>query len=281
MGTFTQLLLDTFYIEDCSEYYNIYAIPGYLCKLLPDGNVKWLKEVNKCNEQMKDMSLTGNIIYEAGEVYSWHDRGGLMKSFDASTGQEISSGGNGGCFEWCDASMNAVAADVLSPFTIGYASDDSPPSYPNLHYLYLNNNISCHENIYSSDIVHLSTGGFIICGRIDSSLILGKDSINAANGNVFVAKFNDPDPIPTNSISDNIVSETINIFPNPSYGKFTIESSEKKFVVEITSLTGKKIYFTKISTEKLEIDLSNQPKGIYFLEAMIGEERKIKKIIIE
>jgi hypothetical protein len=55
--------------------------------------------------------------------------------------------------------------------------------------------------------------------------------------------------------------------------------------ITITNLLGEKVYQQAISDKgianSIAVDLSSQPKGIYFVEAIIGNKRKTEKIIIE
>ena len=78
---------------------------------------------------------------------------------------------------------------------------------------------------------------------------------------------------------------TIQLFPNPSNGIFSIKS-EKSLVlgtrIEIVNLLGDKVFSLEISFEKTEIDLCSLPKGIYCYQ--IKSEKgmfKSGKIIID
>ena len=80
----------------------------------------------------------------------------------------------------------------------------------------------------------------------------------------------------------------INVFPNPSGNAVTIKfsSTEKgKLLLTVKNQLGQTIYSeTKkdFSGEYVNtIDLSNKPKGIYFVEMILGSERRSRKIIIE
>lgn len=73
----------------------------------------------------------------------------------------------------------------------------------------------------------------------------------------------------------------ISIFPNPSNGLFTIQSSDRISNIEISNLIGEKIYFSQINLDKTEIDLSKEPTGIYFIKVNSEKGTVTKKIIIQ
>ena len=73
------------------------------------------------------------------------------------------------------------------------------------------------------------------------------------------------------------LNNEISIFPNPTTGKFTLSTSEKIETIEIYNLLGDKIFYS--ATIQFEIDLSNQPSGIYFLVAHSKDKTITKKIV--
>ena len=74
----------------------------------------------------------------------------------------------------------------------------------------------------------------------------------------------------------------VTIFPNPSNGVFTIKSEKMASKIEITTLLGNKVYSRTINSDNIEIDLSNEAKGIYFyqIENVEGTS-KVGKIIVK
>jgi poly(3-hydroxybutyrate) depolymerase len=74
----------------------------------------------------------------------------------------------------------------------------------------------------------------------------------------------------------------INIYPNPTSGKFTVTSSGKISTIEIYNMLGVQIYtLSNLSQEtSKEIDLSNFPKGIYFAKIYDGNKNHTEKIVI-
>lgn len=75
---------------------------------------------------------------------------------------------------------------------------------------------------------------------------------------------------------------SVNLFPNPSSGKFTCISSRIFSEIRIYNVSGKTVYTEKIHSQNTEIDLTNQPKGVYFYQLMDGYQKvETGKIIIE
>ncbi len=74
----------------------------------------------------------------------------------------------------------------------------------------------------------------------------------------------------------------ISIYPNPTTGIFTITNYELQITnVEIRDITGKTIYHTTMAHAPLQIDITNQASGIYFIKFQNNEIVKTLKIIKE
>ncbi|MEA2042670.1 MAG: T9SS type A sorting domain-containing protein, partial [Bacteroidota bacterium] len=86
-------------------------------------------------------------------------------------------------------------------------------------------------------------------------------------------------------ISDIQNTELITVFPNPTTGIFTIKNlkaSERPLSVEITNINGQIIYSSKLQNIKTsQIDISNQPKGIYFIKIRTDKTIYTVKIILK
>jgi CubicO group peptidase (beta-lactamase class C family) len=87
-----------------------------------------------------------------------------------------------------------------------------------------------------------------------------------------------------NNISKN--PSLFTVYPNPSNGKFTVKAEglqQANCKLEICNLLGQEIYATifKGQQSTLDIDLSNFPKGLYFVKVYNGTNIYTHKIIIE
>jgi hypothetical protein len=90
-------------------------------------------------------------------------------------------------------------------------------------------------------------------------------------------------------ISDNKLSvKEMKFYPNPGDGKFTLSFNlpeEGNTDVTIMNLDGKSIYSEKLASFKgqyeKQIDISSNPKGVYFVKITQGEHSQLKKIVLE
>jgi len=74
-----------------------------------------------------------------------------------------------------------------------------------------------------------------------------------------------------------------NLYPNPTTGKFTISSPNTLISLEIYNVLGEKVYARNNFQQQpsKEIDLSNQPKGIYIAKIIDGKGIHTGKIVVE
>ena len=122
-------------------------------------------------------------------------------------------------------------------------------------------------------------GGFAVNPFIIGADTLLPTSTSYYRSNVFVAKYNSNISVTVNELNN---QESISVFPNPSSGNFTINPGNKTAETEIYiyDLLGNCI-LNKSINNNLEIDLSFQPKGIYFMEIVSGRKRQVKKLILQ
>lgn len=112
-----------------------------------------------------------------------------------------------------------------------------------------------------------------VTGGQQSDMALDALYIGAASNSIFALK-------PT--IGNSEIIRQDRLYPNPSEGLFTLESSGKQPFesVDIYSQTGAMVWNSSIVSSSYLIDLSTQPVGVYFVRARSGKEVVVKKIFI-
>lgn len=94
-------------------------------------------------------------------------------------------------------------------------------------------------------------------------------------------------PVSTNNSIFQNNSSDISIFPNPNSGKFQIllttnNSLKRIHQITIFDIRGSKVWETlNTSNQLFEIDISSQPKGIYFVKIENEQGIKVEKIIYQ
>ncbi|MBI5538740.1 MAG: T9SS type A sorting domain-containing protein [Bacteroidia bacterium] len=89
-------------------------------------------------------------------------------------------------------------------------------------------------------------------------------------------------PPATSEIFTNKLSNLPKVYPNPTNGKFTITETDNIKLIEVVNVLGKIIYCTipENRLNKSEIDLSNVPKGIYFIKVDNGDKVHVEKVVL-
>jgi hypothetical protein len=86
---------------------------------------------------------------------------------------------------------------------------------------------------------------------------------------------------------EEIISEQINIYPNPNSGKFFIDLPEQisgEVLLRIININGQLIYTTIIPRDKsqhFEINPGVIQKGFYMVELTQSDSKWIKKLVVK
>ena len=76
-------------------------------------------------------------------------------------------------------------------------------------------------------------------------------------------------------------AHNISIYPNPTKGILNIRTDAKQLDTEVYTAMGKLVAENKITTGLQQIDLSGQPKGVYFVKLMYNGKTEQRKIIVQ
>ncbi len=142
------------------------------------------------------------------------------------------------------------------------------------------NNIAAWNGTSWSAIGNGVNGPVYALAIFDSVLYAGGDFSSPGNG---IAKFD-----ATYKITPTINIDSVNIFPNPNKGQFTVVCnksliSNTSVSIEIYNILGEKILYSNLVNSNTNIDLVKQPAGIYIYKIYTSQGNLINpgKLIIE
>jgi len=172
--------------------------------------------------------------------------------------------------------VNNMDSIILQTLTVNYI--DTSVS--------LNNNIlTSNENGSSYQWLDCNNGNSIINGATNQSFI---PSLNGSYA-VEITKNGCTDTsnciqVIGIGINETDLTSIIKFYPNPNIGQFTIEKSvslNKRIDIKLFDVTSKLIIekVIPINKQKIDIDIRNYSKGLYYLQLIIDEEQFIKQII--
>ncbi|MFL5765225.1 MAG: T9SS type A sorting domain-containing protein [Bacteroidia bacterium] len=141
-------------------------------------------------------------------------------------------------------------------------------------------------NAGAKDISIGDDGAIYITGDMGGTVCFGPHCTTQASG-VFAAKLLDVPQSAATSIAGQVNDNALSVFPNPNSGVFILQYKDAKassLMLEIRNSHGQLVFH---SSEKCSngvivknIDLSKEPKGIYFLEVIAGNKISTKKIVL-
>ncbi len=134
---------------------------------------------------------------------------------------------------------------------------------------------------YGNAIATDTSGNIYLGGTFENSLALGTDTLTCQGlTDVYITSYTN---ITSGIINTTINAPTIIAFPNPTEGAFTLEikGKEKTSQLIITNALGQVIEIEKVSDGKdyLQLNLSNQPSGMYLLNVVSNNSYSTFKIV--
>ncbi len=294
LGGYFEMLLDTFYLGPYGSPYND---PQFLVMLDTAGIVHWLYSgMGGFTRSTSDFSVseTGSVYYT--DSWNWTSDAHLFvnkldangnlawtKSMDRGYPCYLQSGG---IASHNDYFYTAAHAELF--YYNGNNFDGGLylllAKYDTSGTLLLTDTIPTTGSWIPSRLYHnpdedyfLLNGMFYANGSpVTCSITLGNDTITSSDGNIFIAKFTDGIQTFQSSLSNQNLS--IQFFPNPTTSSFTLNCPQSTLnsQLKIYNSFGQLIHQQVIKSINQQIDLSNQPKGIYIVDA--GNERR--KIVL-
>jgi hypothetical protein len=175
--------------------------------------------------------------------------------------------------------LDNIAIDASSSidnpyFTGGAGTNDYSIDYHSPNTILAGNNFSIEPDgkatlVSGKEIIF--NPGFI--SETGSELYAYIDNVNLNCGNHEFFKLANPHSSKGNLVENKL--NDLNVIPNPTNGPFKIEIENYDIVKDIFiyDLMGKKIYYNAdVKKPTIEVDLSNYPKGIYFLKVIDDDD---------
>ena len=84
----------------------------------------------------------------------------------------------------------------------------------------------------------------------------------------------------TSTSTSNLSSKDANIFPNPTSGLLSIESTDSNILqISLTDTDGKELLAKTCNKQACELDISNQPTGLYLVQIQFANgDREIRRV---
>lgn len=234
----------------------------YIVKFAPDGSVLWAKSSDGYYVDHNPTALKSD---NAGNVYlvGYHGHGIIFGS------------------DTLNKTMDPPY--TCNMFIVGYSSNGALLFSRGLGAEGMDVAESVSPDLYGNLFI---TGSFSSDSISLDSIVLRNSKISLYNYNnerdIFVAKLN------VNSlntgINDKYIGHEISIYPNPSSGSFRIKLNYKSesTTAIVYDVLGNCVWYDCFRNDTgLKIDLSCQPKGVYFIEIRSEDKRLMKKVVLQ
>lgn len=274
IGTYDYFKIDTNIITGGGDDH----VAFYMAKFNSSGNFLWAKQRSSSIKRfdvdtLQKITTVGSVL--SPQVGTWTE----IKKYDVSGNflWDKSQAGMCGSYFHAGKAEGLVAnnENVYACGVLGYCQ-------PISQFLITKYNSAGTQLIYdtipgnkisSTDIIGDSFGDYIVTGKVSGNMTFGGYNVNS---NIFIAKFKEVNSV--NSVIEIDKFNTINIYPNPTAGIFKIDGLIEGATIKIYDALGKKLKTMTTNRENLSIDLSNHPKGIYFVEVNLNGQRQTKRI---
>lgn len=250
----------------------------YLVKVNANGNLLWSKTYGGVGEDygysVQQVSTGGYII--TGTTHSFGASYQVYLIRTDMTGNLLWSKTYGGIYDdrgYCveEASDGGF---IIAGYTSSYGSGSSD--------IYLiktdaNGNSGCNETTPVTLVTTPATVVTLQTTLIDSGCVVTVPATLQGIGGIETVVCIGTTGIDAQTLQPNSIS----IFPNPTNGIFTIDVKAEISAIEIYNLLGEKVAAKSVNTDKVKLDLSDQPGGVYFIRCLI--ENKIiavEKLVI-
>jgi hypothetical protein len=285
LGDWNEMLLDGFYLPDCSC--SPYGNPIFLAKMSRQGSVQWL---NSSLRENMVYGVTGMDFDAAGNVYTTgcsHWSGSLydINKFDRNGNRLWSRDITGGYYSSFGSAGVAVrGSSVLSTayfhdahyngsnwISISGMMLFSVDTAGNILYM---DSLPGAGRVQPRELVYNSTGDhYLLNGYMTDSCQVGGTQLSATAGSLFLLK-STPGALPVPAQGS---KPLFSVWPNPSAGLLHIAGSYEAGALRLFNALGERVPLS-VDGEELRV---TAPPGIYYLQANKEDSGTVMKLVIQ
>jgi hypothetical protein len=135
------------------------------------------------------------------------------------------------------------------------------------------------NNETNAGIVADNSNNMFIFGSYRAQANFSPFSLTVAGGSdLYIARYG----LNTTGIAENSNNKSMQVYPNPSNGLFTLSFSDPaEYTVKIYDLRGVCVVNETVTTLSTQLDLSNLSNGVYFLNANGANKNFQQKLVIQ
>ncbi|MBW6483759.1 MAG: T9SS type A sorting domain-containing protein [Vicingaceae bacterium] len=208
----------------------------------------WVIKIDNIGNLLWQKSIGGSLVDDFQKIVAVSDGGYVMIGTSASSDGDVS--GNYGNWDYWVVKIDSNGTIEWdknlggSSADFGYAVNET-----------IDNGFIIAGSSGSNDFDVSSTNGMMDFWVVKLSPIVGMDEVEN--------------------------NSSIIIFPNPTNGIFTINSTQQINTIEVFNTLGQAVYNKKITSNSTTIDLTLFPKGLYLVQLKTNTNIITKKIVYE
>jgi hypothetical protein len=140
------------------------------------------------------------------------------------------------------------------------------------------------EDVSGFSVCH-HNGSIYVSGVFKDQISFGAHDLSAAGTGFFISKLN-TNSVPTAIAGIQTDAHLLNIYPNPGTGVFQLEldneRTESQRQIRISDISGRTVYESRLKGPEntVAIDLEGISPGVYSVEVLTGNLRRVKRIVI-
>jgi len=193
--------------------------------------------------------------------------------FDSWTNLPVFVGGSDNTYNYNGVAYNGAGGVSPKSFSIGFDNSQSLP----LGYGKARNSVTLKNNPINDSLLPMDLRGVAFPYSQFSYITGGMLRNQAVSNKTFRIEF-----LHTTKIKEHQQNVEFSIYPNPTSENLNLvfDKSENR-TITLIDILGKTVYQTKSNENKLQIDVSNYPKGVYFVQVKTEKDVSALKIVVE